>query len=51
MNDWFAAPELNIFSTLVSEMLVGSLDFQTFANLTAAQAQKACGLPEVRKAG
>ncbi|MGE6387201.1 antibiotic biosynthesis monooxygenase family protein [Pseudomonas sp. NPDC078416] len=39
MNDWFAAPELNLFSELVTEMLVASLDFQTFATVTAAQAQ------------
>jgi hypothetical protein len=51
MNDWFATPELNIFTTLVTELLVSSLDFQTFANVTQAQAERAYGLPDVRKAG
>lgn len=41
MNDWFAAPELNLFSELVTDSLVASLDFQTFATVTPAQAQKA----------
>ncbi|PHX40101.1 hypothetical protein AO263_21630 [Pseudomonas sp. NZIPFR-PS5] len=39
MNDWFAAPELNLFSELVTELLVASLDFQTFATVSTAQAQ------------
>ncbi|OQR29130.1 hypothetical protein BWR59_22880 [Pseudomonas sp. Bc-h] len=51
MNDWFATPELNIFTALVTELLVSSLDFQTFANVTQAQAERAYGLPDVRKAG
>lgn len=51
MNDWFATPELNIFSELVTERLVSSLDFQTFAHVSAAQAESAYGLPDVRKAG
>lgn len=41
MNDWFAAPELNLFSELLTDLLVASLDFQTFATVTPAQAQKA----------
>lgn len=31
MNAWFASPELQIFSELVHEMIVRSLDFHTFA--------------------
>lgn len=51
MNDWFAAPELNLFSELVTELLVASLDFQTFATVTPAQAQTAHGAVEARLAG
>jgi quinol monooxygenase YgiN len=50
MNDWFASPELNVFSELMSERVVSSLDFQTFANVTAAQAKAAYGI-DVRMAG
>ncbi|MFJ3482205.1 putative quinol monooxygenase [Pseudomonas sp. NPDC090202] len=38
MNAWFSAPELQVFADLVSELLVSSLDFQTFANVSASQA-------------
>ena len=31
MNNWFASPELQVFSGLVNEMIVRSLDFHTFA--------------------
>jgi quinol monooxygenase YgiN len=31
MNAWFASPELQVFSALVHEMIVRSLDFHTFA--------------------
>lgn len=51
MNDWFAAPELNLFSELLTEMLVASLDFQTFATVTASQAQTACAPVDARLAG
>ncbi|MFJ5298894.1 antibiotic biosynthesis monooxygenase family protein [Pseudomonas sp. NPDC088368] len=51
MNDWFSAPELKIFSDLMVERLVRSLDFQTFASVTAAQAQAAYVSPGVRMAG
>jgi quinol monooxygenase YgiN len=51
MNDWFAAPELNLFSELVAELLVQSLDFQTYATVTAAQAQTAHVTGCVRLAG
>lgn len=51
MNDWFAAPELNIFSELVTARLVNSLDFQTFASVTAAQAEAAHEGPCARMAG
>ena len=51
MNDWFATPELSLFSELVTERLVRSLDFQTFAHVSAYQAEAAYGLPDVRKAG
>ena len=51
MNDWFAAPELNLFSELVTELLVASLDFQTFATVTAAQAQQAPIAVDARLAG
>jgi quinol monooxygenase YgiN len=50
MNDWFASPELNIFADLMTERVVSSLDFQTFANVTAAQARAAYGV-DVRMAG
>ena len=51
MNDWFAAPELNLFSELVTEMLVTSLDFQTFATVTTVQAQMAHVSVDARLAG
>lgn len=51
MNDWFTTPELKIFSELVTERLVSSLDFQTFSHVSVAQAEAAYGLPDVRKAG
>lgn len=51
MNDWFAAPELNLFSELVTELLVSSLDFQTFATVTMAQAQTARVPLKARLAG
>ena len=51
MNDWFAAPELNLFSELLSESLVVSLDFQTYATVTPAQAQTAYVAADVRLAG
>ncbi|TDV55807.1 quinol monooxygenase YgiN [Pseudomonas graminis] len=51
MNDWFAAPELNLFSELVAELLVASLDFQTFATVTPAQAQTPPVAVEARLAG
>lgn len=31
MNSWFASPELQVFSELVQEFIVRSLDFHTFA--------------------
>lgn len=51
MNDWFASPELNVFAELMSERVVSSLDFQTFANVTALQARTAYVLPDARMAG
>jgi quinol monooxygenase YgiN len=51
MNDWFTAPELGVFSELVAERLVRSLDFQTFSVVTAPQAQAGYGLSELRRAG
>lgn len=51
MNDWFAAPELKVFSELMIEKLVRSLDFQTFTHVTAAQARSAYELPDARLAG
>lgn len=51
MNDWFAAPELNLFSELLTERLVVSLDFQTFATVTAAQARTGYLAEDVRLAG
>jgi quinol monooxygenase YgiN len=51
MNDWFAAPELNLFSELLTERLVASLDFQTFATVTADQARTGYRAEEVRLAG
>lgn len=50
MNDWFAAPELKLFSELVSERLVSSLDFQTYAQVSALQAAAAYRLADTRKA-
>jgi quinol monooxygenase YgiN len=51
MNDWFSTPELSIFSDLMVEKLVRSLDFQTFASVTAPQAQAAYGVSDARLAG
>lgn len=51
MNDWLAAPELEIFSELVTELLVRSLDFQTFAIVASAQAEQAYGFATAKKAG
>ncbi|WP_110950177.1 antibiotic biosynthesis monooxygenase family protein [Pseudomonas bohemica] len=51
MSDWFAAPELNIFSELVTEGLVSHLDFQTFANVTIAQGEAAIEAASARMAG
>lgn len=49
MNDWVAAPELKVFAELMSERLVKSLDFQTFASV--ATTRSACGWPTERLAG
>lgn len=51
MNDWFTTAQLNIFSELVTERLVSTLDFQTFASVTAAQAQAAYRSPDSLMAG
>jgi len=51
MNDWFAAPELTVFAELMAERLVKSLDFQTFATVTAAQALSAFEWPDPEIAG
>jgi quinol monooxygenase YgiN len=51
MNDWFSAPELRVFSELMAERLIRSVDFQTFANVTAAQARAAYDVPGARMAG
>ncbi|WP_397451562.1 antibiotic biosynthesis monooxygenase family protein [Pseudomonas sp. NA-150] len=42
MTGWFATPELSVFSELVQERVVSSLDFQTFKQVTAIQAETAC---------
>ncbi|MFK3797696.1 MULTISPECIES: antibiotic biosynthesis monooxygenase family protein [unclassified Pseudomonas] len=51
MNDWFASPDLKVFAELMNERLVRSLDFQTFASVTAAQAKSAYEYPDRRMAG
>lgn len=51
MNDWLASPELDVFAELMNERLVRSLDFQTFASVTAAQAKAAYEFPGARLAG
>ncbi|MGV8917342.1 MAG: antibiotic biosynthesis monooxygenase family protein [Pseudomonas sp.] len=42
MTGWFVTPELGVFSELVQERVVSSLDFQTFKHVTAIQAEAAC---------
>ena len=37
MNDWFCAPELMVFSELLAQRLVSSLDFQTFEVVAASK--------------
>lgn len=39
MNAWFATPALDVFSELVEQLIIGSLDFQTFKQVTASQAK------------
>jgi quinol monooxygenase YgiN len=39
MNAWFATPELSVFAELVQEFVVSSLDFQTFKQVSAVQAE------------
>lgn len=51
MNDWFSNPELQVFADLVTERLVSSLDFQTFATISAAQAEASAQMGGMRKAG
>lgn len=51
MHDWFGAPELNLFSELVTGLLVASLNFQTFATVTTATAQTAAVVAQARLAG
>ena len=42
MNAWFASPELQLFSELVQEMLVRSLDFHTFAATVDSVLEQRC---------
>ena len=46
MTGWFATPELSVFSELVQERVVSSLDFQTFKQVTAVQAEAASQPPQ-----
>jgi quinol monooxygenase YgiN len=45
MNAWFATPELSVFAELVQEFIVSSLDFQTFQQVSAVQAEAECRQP------
>jgi len=38
MNAYFSTPELQVFSELVQELVVSSLDFHTFETVSAVQA-------------
>ncbi|MDB6145635.1 MAG: antibiotic biosynthesis monooxygenase [Pseudomonas sp.] len=40
MNAWFASPELSVFAELVQGLIVTSLDFQTFKQVSAVQAMQ-----------
>ncbi len=42
MNAWFVTPPLSVFAELVREFVVTSLDFQTFKQVSAVQAQAEC---------
>jgi quinol monooxygenase YgiN len=39
MSAWFATPELNVFAELVQQLIISSLDFQTFKQVTSHQAK------------
>jgi quinol monooxygenase YgiN len=39
MSAWFETPELSVFAELVQQLIVSSLDFQTFQHVTSAQAK------------
>lgn len=45
MNAWFATPELSVFAELVQGAVVTSLDFQTFKQVSAVQAEAECRQP------
>lgn len=44
MNAYFSTPELSVFADVVQELVVSSLDFHTFATVSAAQARQMHGL-------
>ncbi|WP_347901712.1 antibiotic biosynthesis monooxygenase family protein [Pseudomonas purpurea] len=39
MTDYFSSPAMEVFSELVQELVVNSLDFHTFSDVSAHQAQ------------
>jgi quinol monooxygenase YgiN len=43
MNAYFSTPELSVFADVVQERVVSSLDFHTFATVSAAQASQMHG--------
>jgi quinol monooxygenase YgiN len=42
MTEYFSTPAMDIFAELVQEMVVNSLDFHTFSDVSAVQAHGAC---------
>ncbi|MNJ81363.1 hypothetical protein D3C77_801440 [compost metagenome] len=45
MTNYFNSPSMEIFAELVQELVVNSLDFHTFKDVSAAQALGQCPAP------
>lgn len=45
MTNYFNSPAMEIFAELVQELVVNSLDFHTFKDVSAAQALGQCPAP------
>ncbi|MEB0075577.1 antibiotic biosynthesis monooxygenase family protein [Pseudomonas sp. CCI3.2] len=48
MDAWFATPALNVFAEVVQQLIVSSLDFQTFKHVSSVQAKADC-LPPLQQ--